>query len=484
MKTAAVRTARLSGERAPRSARTARRFAAVLFACGAVTCGAPSRSHLMSPAQAQSVRVYVNPRPVFVASDDDCKLHYGVLGVSLPHAVRRALTDNGFTVVREPSEPRHAEAVISGDFSYCKKSGTCVNGVAEVSLVVNGAVVERHRFDTGQELCSSAPTVDEFPDQLVEQIGTSLLDSERVFALSQGAPIAPVAAPPGGPPSGPAPVGPQQGPAAVASASAPAPASFIQGAPQPNAFALVVGIENYRDVPPPKGARADAIAFSRLAQRTLGLPEAHVRVLLDGHATRGDLEKGLAWLELNVPAGGRVFFFYSGHGAPDPVSGTAYILPYDGDPAALAQTAMPVSQLTERLAKTKAADSVAFLDACFSGAGGRSVLPKGARPLVMVQTPAISRGVSVLSSSSASEISGATADGTNGLFSKYLMQALGEAQGDLDGDLQISLSELKDWIEPRVSRAARLENRVQTPTLALPDGRPANAVIVAFGVKR
>ena len=33
---------------------------------------------------------------------------------------------------------------------------------------------------------------------------------------------------------------------------------FITGAPQPNAYALIIGIEDYRDVAPTPGARADA----------------------------------------------------------------------------------------------------------------------------------------------------------------------------------------------------------------------------------
>jgi hypothetical protein len=259
---------------------------------------------------------------------------------------------------------------------------------------------------------------------------------------------------------------------------------YALGAPQPNAYALVVGIEKYRDVPPPVGARADAEQFARLAVRTLGLPEAQVRLLLDEHATRGDLEKALAWLELNVPVGGRVYFFYSGHGAPDAVSGSAYVLPYDGDPSALDQTALPLAKLTERLSKTKASESIAFVDACFSGAGGRSVLPKGARPLVRVQAPAVARGVALLSSAGSTEISSATPDGSNGIFSKYLLEALGRGAGDVDGDYQISLEELRSFVEPRVAREARLQNRVQTPTLSLPAGTDGRSLIVAFGVKR
>jgi uncharacterized caspase-like protein len=263
-----------------------------------------------------------------------------------------------------------------------------------------------------------------------------------------------------------------------------APAQLAVGAPQPNAYALIVGVEKYRDVPSPTGARADALAFARVAKSTLGISEENIKLLIDDRATRSDLEKALAWVELNVPAGGRIYFFYSGHGAPDATTGTPYVLPYDGDPSALDQTAIPLARLTERLSKTKAVETIAFLDACFSGAGGRSVLPAGARPLVRVQTAPSRRGVSLLASSSASEISGPSADGKNGLFTKYLLLAVGNAEGDLDGDRQISLAELKAWIEPRVVREARQANRAQTPTLTLADGRQATGVIVAYGVKR
>jgi hypothetical protein len=459
----------------------------LLSACLLVLALAPScaasRAHRVSVAQAQNVRVYVSESPMLASSDEDCKAHYPVLEKSLPYAVRHALAQSGFTVVRKASDVHDAEAFIDANLSFCRKSGTCVNGNAEVTLVASGQVVERHRFDTGNAFCSSAPTVDEFPALFVENIDHHLLDSEPVATLAQSASII-RAEFEAGRLNQTASAGAPSATASSPAAPAVAAAEYVIGAPQPNAFALVIGIEKYRDVPPPSGARADAESFAHLAERTLGLPDENVRVLLDEHATRGDLEKGLSWLELNVPAGGRAFFFYSGHGAPDPVSGTAYLLPYDGDPAALDQTALPLSLVTERLARTKAAESVAFLDSCFSGAGGRSVLPEGARPLVRVQTPSIARGVAVLSSSAASEISGPSAEGLNGLFSKYLLQGLGEAQADTDGNLQISMGELQAFVEPRVSREARLGNRVQTPTLVISDGRPASAVIVASGVKR
>lgn len=452
-------------------------------ACFFSACS-PASTPKVAGSQARSVRVYVIEAPVLASSDPDCELHYGVLRQSLPYAVRQTLRESGFSVVRRESDLHDAEARIEGSFSYCRRAGTCVNGTATVSLIVNGAVVEQHRYDTGDESCATAPSIDELPAAFTADMGQRLLGSERVAALSRGTSLAKAQYDAKHPTTATPVAATSDAPAAPAPASLAAPAEFAVGAPQPHAYALVVGIEKYRDVPPPIGARADALAFARLAVRTLGLQEAHVRTLIDDHATRGDLEKALAWLELNVPVGGRVYFFYSGHGAPDPISGSAYVLPYDGDPSALAETAIPLAKLTERLSKTRASESVAFVDACFSGAGGRSVLPQGARPLVRVQTPATARGVALLSSSGSSEISSATPDGSNGLFTKYLLEALGQAAGDVDGDYQISLAELQAFVEPRVAREARLQNRVQTPTLNLPSGTEARGVIVAFGVKR
>lgn len=261
--------------------------------------------------------------------------------------------------------------------------------------------------------------------------------------------------------------------------------ALVSAAPQPASYALVIGIEKYRDVTAATGARYDAERFAEMARTTLGVPEDNIHSLLDERAGKSDIAKQIRWLQSNVPAGGRIYVYFSGHGAPDPTSGVSYIVPYDGDPQYLTESAIKMSEILGDLEKTKAKDVLAIADSCFSGAGGRSVLAPGTRPLVRVQEVKTTARVALLSASSGAEISGPSADGRGGLFSKYLIDAIGSGQADINGDGQISLKELEDWIKPRVKREAKKANRDQTPNVQVGKklGAP-NDFIVSWGYAR
>jgi len=257
---------------------------------------------------------------------------------------------------------------------------------------------------------------------------------------------------------------------------------FLSASPQPASFALVIGIEKYRDVPSPNGARSDAEKFAQMARQTLGIPESRVIVALDDHATKSDVEKHLDWLKSNVPAGSRIYFFFSGHGAPEPSKGTSYLLPYDGDPRFLERTALPMGEVIKALSQTKAREVLAMVDTCFSGAGGRSVLPPGARALVRVQAAPVVGTVALLSASSGTEISGPVAGLNAGLFTQHLLDGLGQGRADINGDGQISLRELTDYVKPRVARDAKRDNRDQNPNLTMGSVSTAESFIVEWGL--
>ena len=143
-----------------------------------------------------------------------------------------------------------------------------------------------------------------------------------------------------------------------------------KGDPRPNDFALVVGIERYSELPKADYAERDAAAVTRHLE-AMGVPRRNIKHLAGSKAGRSGLVKNLeAWLPRNVKADSRVFFYFSGHGAPDVETGRAYLMPWDGDPNYLDSTGYPVERLYAKLGALKAKEVVVVLDLCFSGAGG------------------------------------------------------------------------------------------------------------------
>jgi len=113
----------------------------------------------------------------------------------------------------------------------------------------------------------------------------------------------------------------------------------------------------------------------------------------------------------------RVTVYYAGHGTPDPQSGDAYIVPYDGDPNYLQDTGYPLKRLYDRLEKLPAKQVVVMIDACFSGAGGRGVLATGARSLVRLEKVAPKGNrIAILTSTQGTQISTSSPEKQHGLF--------------------------------------------------------------------
>lgn len=227
--------------------------------------------------------------------------------------------------------------------------------------------------------------------------------------------------------------------------------------PDPTAVALVIGIERYREaLPRADFAAADARLAAAYFKRVLGVQDENLALLVDDRATRTDLAKYIEqWLPNHAEKDGKVYIYFSGHGAPDPAKGDSYLVPYDGDPAYIKQTGYSVKSLYAQLAKLPVKSVVVVMDSCFSGAGGRSVMAKGARPLVSVKTDIVPAKVTVISASAGDQISNSYQEEGHGLFTYFLLKGLKE-KGDFKGAY--------DYLGPEVARVARRRyNSDQTP---------------------
>ena len=236
-----------------------------------------------------------------------------------------------------------------------------------------------------------------------------------------------------------------------------------------NAYAIVIGIEQYRQqLPAADFAAHDAQTVADYLIKVLGYPEENVVTLLNDHAAKSDFEKYFEkWLPNHVEKNGTVFVYYSGHGAPNPKNKDAYLVPYDGDPCFIEQTGYPLKKMYEHLGKLPAKEVIVALDSCFSGAGGRSVLAKGARPLVMnlQNSLSLSQNMMILAAASGDQISGTYGEKGHGLFTYFLLKGI-KNEDVVKEDGTLEMKDLFSYIKPQVERIARKQyNNEQTPQL-------------------
>ena len=244
---------------------------------------------------------------------------------------------------------------------------------------------------------------------------------------------------------------------------------FAKAKSNKSAYAIVIGIEQYRQkLPKADFATADAKTFTEYLTKVMGYPEENVITLINEHATYSDLAKYFEkWLHNNTEKDSTVFIYFSGHGAPDPKTGGAYLVPYDGDPSFIVETGYSLKRMYDALGKLPAKEIIVALDSCFSGAGGRSVIAKGARPLVMnIQgSMALSKNMTVLSASSGEQISSTYDEKGHGLFTYFLLKGI-KNENVIKPDGSITMDDLFAYIKPQVERIARKHyNNEQTPQL-------------------
>ncbi|MDD5302188.1 MAG: caspase family protein [Elusimicrobia bacterium] len=283
---------------------------------------------------------------------------------------------------------------------------------------------------------------------------------KRLVAEKEGGKAVPAAAAvASAPPAAPAPV-----PAPAFESDVEVPSFRL--AEDETKFALVVGVENYQTVAKAEHAGRDARAVKAYL-KAAGYPERNIIFLVDQQAGKSALEKYLdAWLPRNTDERSTVLFYFSGHGAPDAEKGEAYLMPWDADAKFTESTGYPVKRLYAKLNALKARRVLVAMDACFSGAGPRSVIGKGLRPLVSkVDDGGGAAGrVGALTASASDEMTGSDDASGHGLFTYYLLKALNARAG------KATLKELFDSLSPKVRDAARRDNRDQTPQL-VGDGR-------------
>ncbi|MBF0329682.1 MAG: caspase family protein [Nitrospirae bacterium] len=242
-----------------------------------------------------------------------------------------------------------------------------------------------------------------------------------------------------------------------------------------DAFAVVIGIDykGRQEIPTLGFASLDAqkVYDTLTDPRYGGVPKENAVLLLNEKATRNEIVGALRRIKT---WDGFVYVYYSGHGAPKTKGDKftdAFLVPHDvvvTDPEAMEETAIKVSYLQELVDASNAKGVMVALDACFSG-GGKSIVPKGGKPLVgmMVASDLMKpkgEGRLVITSSAVNQQSWEDeSELKGGIFSHYLLEGM---RGKAGKNVWVKADELADYVSDNVPKAARrLKGIDQTPQM-------------------
>ena len=236
--------------------------------------------------------------------------------------------------------------------------------------------------------------------------------------------------------------------------------------------AVVIGIEDYFQLPDVPGAVADAKLIVELLAHTRGIPRSRIRVLTSG-ASREQILAAVDEVAV-LAAGGHAWLYFAGHGAASPSTGERLLLGDDARPdlAVFEPRAVPVAEVSQRLTGS-GARAVLLLDTCYTGVdrSGEAVFDKRfALPTAMLDT---GPQALIWTATTPGEWSGVLPGSGHGAFTWAVAGAL-RGWADTDADGSVDAAEASAWVAEAL---LTLQVRDQHPVMEGSD--PASWILVS-----
>ncbi len=150
-----------------------------------------------------------------------------------------------------------------------------------------------------------------------------------------------------------------------------------------------------------------------------------------------------------------------------------YLLPFDGRPRLLDDTAISRDRLFNDIAAANPRSVVVFLDTCYSGSTRGQDMLIAARPIaIRAKSHSVPKGFTVMTAAAGDQTAKPLQEAQHGMFSYFLMKGM-EGDADADGDNRITAGELHGYVQRNVIQQS---SGRQTPEL---QGDP-DRVLVSF----
>jgi len=230
----------------------------------------------------------------------------------------------------------------------------------------------------------------------------------------------------------------------------------------PNLIVLIIGNEDYSNTLNSEinvsFAKNDAEVFRQYALKTLGAEEKNMHFLLD--ATAGQMRREIDLVSeilKHMGSRGELIFYYAGHGFPDEVTKTPYLIPVDVDATNLT-SAIKLQEVYKKFGSTNAKRITVFLDACFSGGGRNQGLLAARGVSIKPKKENIIGNMVVFSASSGAQPSLSYTSQQHGMFTYFLLDKLQQTKGE------VTYSELADYLNQQVGlESLRINGKPQDP---------------------
>ncbi|MDC1408820.1 caspase family protein [Candidatus Puniceispirillum sp.] len=232
-----------------------------------------------------------------------------------------------------------------------------------------------------------------------------------------------------------------------------------------DALALIIGVADYENTPAKAiFADSDAMMFRDYASEKLGIPESRIKTLVnDGADERELLLSVKSWLARASNQGkSDVYVFFAGHGLASDNGEKMYLLPYDGSPELLDDTAILRDRLFSDIASANPRSVTVFLDTCYSGTTRGTDMLIASRPIaIKALKQSIPDNFTVMTAAAGDQTAKPLEEAKHGMFSYFLMKGM-EGEADANNDNKITAGELHKYVQQNVIQQS---SGSQTPEL-------------------
>ena len=241
-----------------------------------------------------------------------------------------------------------------------------------------------------------------------------------------------------------------------------------------DSWALIIGINDYENVPDLHYAVEDALAIKNMLINEFNFSRNNVRVLIDKEASQSNINKEMSKLLKSAGVNDRVVFYFAGHGETEELGleevATGFLMPSDADVENLYFSAIPMEDLRSVSKFSKAKHMLFLVDACYSGLAAVNTrgLSTNSPNYIVKITQENAR--QIITAGQKDEKVLEKDEWEHSAFTKNLISGLKDKKANSNGDDFITGSELGFYLQEKVSLDTENSQTPQVKRLTTHEG--------------